>query len=647
MPPPALPLALLLLALSTVFLFGNDRGGFYRSVLHDGITANHMAVAKNLSPKHDFLLFNSLKVDREGDLAYRPYNRFPISGYALLKLATLPFEGDFSAEIRAARALTLAFFVCIALLAWLALCRLTASRWAALAATLLSFSSFYLLYYNDMVATENMLSLFGVMLAFHGMVVFIQEDRFRQLLAKACAALLLGWHVYALLLAFIVLGLTRESVRMLPSFTGFGRSNRAQRAAPKLGRWLTLGIVTVLFGGAILSFNLGKEYFFAFGGQIPLAELPTVRSVAERFGASGGFNARFAEQLAWPAFLESQFGRIGGMTLPYGLIEPIWGTVVDHSWETEFLPGMSAWGIIAGGVCLVGLPFTRHRMLLAVLAISGFCWALPMRHNVALHEYTAVFYVGVPLTVFSLIFLWVRRLLGDRFVPILTAAALPVFVLSSAEMAGVGDGAREAAVEADLMHDFEAIRGRVGEGVMRLPPDHWRKRNGLTFDRMEYFLSGNPLVPAIHPRQDMVDFVLLHHRDEGPALLTPDNRRVFLYDRVLHDASYDEPALGAPIIASDWNVYLKDGRLVWVSEDCANVNSPFFLSMTPREGSGPAGRERRGIDGMEFGFRDVARRAGGKCVAVIELPSHDLLAVRTGQAGEEGLLWEGEHDFGR
>ena len=51
-----------------------------------------------------------------------------------------------------------------------------------------------------------MMDLFGVMLTFHGMVVFVQEGRFRQLLVKTCVALLIGWHVYAFLLPFIALG---------------------------------------------------------------------------------------------------------------------------------------------------------------------------------------------------------------------------------------------------------------------------------------------------------------------------------------------------------------------------------------------------------------------------------------------------------
>ena len=210
---PALPLLLLLLALSTVFFFGNDRGYFYRSEHYNVITANHLTVAANLSPTHNFLGFYRQTLDADGIPTYEVYNRFPIGGYVLIKLAMLPFWDDPSAQLYAARLLMLLFFTATAVLAYLSLSRLTAHRWIALTATLLAFSSSYCLYYNDMVATEGWPDLFGVWLVFHGMVLFVQEGRFRQLLVKTCLALLLGWHVYALLLPFVVLGLADELVK--------------------------------------------------------------------------------------------------------------------------------------------------------------------------------------------------------------------------------------------------------------------------------------------------------------------------------------------------------------------------------------------------------------------------------------------------
>ena len=206
------PLALLLLALSSVFVFGNDRSQFYRPGHHDFITAQTMTVAANLSPEHGFAGFERREPAADGGTRYVVYNRFPIGPYALIRLAILPAGDSIPGQMLAARTLMLAFFAASAVLAYLSLARLLGDRRIALAATLLAFPPYYLLYYSDSIAAEESSNLFGVMLAFHGMTVFAQEGRFRQLLAKTAVALLLGWHAVALIAAFVLLALGRELV---------------------------------------------------------------------------------------------------------------------------------------------------------------------------------------------------------------------------------------------------------------------------------------------------------------------------------------------------------------------------------------------------------------------------------------------------
>ena len=212
-----LPPALLLLALSSIFLFDNDKRSYFKLTVlehsHDQVSAKNMAIAENLSFEHRLLMFTSHTIDSDGNPTYDAYNRFPIGSFALIKLAILPFGNDLLAKIYAARTLMLLFFIAAALLAYLSLRRLASSRWIALTATLTAFSSTYCLHYKDIISGEVVVDLFAVLLVFHGMVVFEQEGRFRQLPIKACIALLLGWHVYALLLPFIVFGLMRELIK--------------------------------------------------------------------------------------------------------------------------------------------------------------------------------------------------------------------------------------------------------------------------------------------------------------------------------------------------------------------------------------------------------------------------------------------------
>ena len=143
-----LPPALLILALSALFVFGGDRSYFYRSTVHNQNSGKNLALAENLSPRHNFRLFRADIIDDDGSRRYVMYSRFPIGGTALIKLAIAPFDSLF-AKLLAARTLALLMFCGAVVFAYLAIARLTASRWIGLAAALIAFSSYYALYYSD------------------------------------------------------------------------------------------------------------------------------------------------------------------------------------------------------------------------------------------------------------------------------------------------------------------------------------------------------------------------------------------------------------------------------------------------------------------------------------------------------------------
>ena len=591
---PWLPLLILLLGLSTVFMFGNDnRDSLYRPGLHSWSTAYYLTKATNLSAEHDFLLFASRTLDADGAPVYQPYSRFPIGGYALIKLVILPFGEDSAAKMYAARLLFLFVFVGSAVLAWLSLRRLVGSRWIALTAVLLSFSTYYLLYYKDMVSTENGLSLFGVLLTFHGMVLFVQEGRFRQLLIKACAALLLGWHVYALLFPFIVLGLLIElyRARRLSALPILADKIKRCAAALLFNRYLALGVVALLFGMAVLSLNLWAEYR-ALDGEVPLAELPTVQSMTYRFGADDEFNERNAGILEWGSFLANQSHRIARATLPFG-VGPFDNDSVYWGKDDRGV----VIGALAAGVAVIGLLFVRQKMLMATLVAAGFCWALPMRHNTAFHDFESVFYIGIPLVMFSVGLLCLHRLFSERLIVGLSAAALLSFVLSSFEMGRIGHNQREAELQEEVVADFQRIRtiADAEQSVLVAIPHQWFVGS---VQAMNYYLSGRLIGRSWLRGPDSLpyDFVLSRQRVAMPALLTPDNRQLFLYSRSGYAAQIDE-MIGKSELAArldgHFHVHLSGDRLIYIkdqgehgaaqfsTQDPPIVGKPFWARLSP------------------------------------------------------------------
>ena len=259
------PALALFAALSTIFLFGQHRSYFYWD--YDWVSSQSMAIAANLSIDHNFLGFINRTLCGVGNVEYLPYNRFPIGTYATIKLAMLPFEGNLSAQIFAAKTLTACFFCAAAATAWVALSRILCDRWGAAAAVLLAFSSYPMLYHADMVG-EGFADLFGVMLAFHGMTVFVQDGRFRQLTIKTCIALTLGWHTVALIAPFVLFGIAGETGRL---FHTVRKPDAAEVSIPSFRQiarnaWARYGALSLVFSIILLTFNFAHEYIAVRGG---------------------------------------------------------------------------------------------------------------------------------------------------------------------------------------------------------------------------------------------------------------------------------------------------------------------------------------------------------------------------------------------
>ncbi len=661
-----LALPLLLLALSTLFLCNVDKGHFYSPGNQDWSILG-LTIAENLSPDHNFRLFRWLEPAPDGAPTYRIHSRFPVGGYALIKLAILPFGNDLSARILAARMLMLLLFSAAALLAFHSLARITFRRWVALAATLTAFSSYYMLFYSNAVFVEYSVDLFAVMLVFHGMVVFVQEGRFRQLLARTGVALLLGWHVYAFLLPFILLGLGSEAVRAWKDGTAVRL--RSAGAAVLRSRYMALGLASLLFGAAVLSFNFANEYA-AFGGETAVTELPSFRSMLRHTG----LNRDSPPLGSWLYFLEQQSFRVCMASVPFVLSD--WGIGLLESFlpvrlSASGLSGPALWVCLLALLLAVGastavvrlarpLLARRHRMPLAALALSGFFWALPMRHNVAYHPHEVLYYLGLPLVFYSLLLLYVHKRWGHRPVVGLAAAvALLAFVVSVFHLDHRrGTDARAVELQQVAMAELGAIRETIRGKVVLLPGSvepEW-SRQLFPVLTWQYYLTGSVWIHHLHDVElaaRAADFIVVHDRVESDALLTPGNEQVFLYDSTgiddlveLYRSTYQQAVSGDPVprsyfdlhrgAHSYFDVHLGDDAVTFVKDPCTreDVRSPIQVDITPED------RKHLFLMRPEYSYNRPTRwirldthpvRFEGKCVAVVSLPDYPISGIRAKQ----------------
>ena len=713
----ALPLATLGLSLSCVFWFGGATGYLYGNNIHVYNTAKWMAMAQNLELASG-LQFPHLFRDAGGSIRHEMFNRFPIGGTALVKLAIWPFEGDMSAQLAAARTLMLAFFCGSALLAYSALFRLVGSRPIALAATLLAFASYYMLAYNDLVNNEVGMDVFALLLVFHAMVLFrdravtgLSKHRFGWLLATVGIALLLGWHVFALLAAFVMLGLAREA-RAAWRRHRAGGSRR--RFAPRLGavalamlrsRITLLAVFSVLFGASVLGCNLAVEYAHMASPTLEDAEdagvgsvyaLPAWEAVLRRTGLGDGLEG-LLPVVGWDPFWKWQFHRVGVMVVPVAATG-IGGLALADEWDWKHAetPPLTGLGIGAIAVCFAGLflhgrrPERRAgRGLLAVLALSGFCWSIPMHRNTvwATHDFEACMYIGMALVFFALLgigFRHVWRTATGATVPGVAAVAgasvaALIFAGSSYRMAQ--DAAwRPDAAQPAVLSEFETIRTLArGKDVLvaatqfELGARPTRAHGGVAAGMLApqsiwWYLTGAVLhyAPALTDAarveaRGRVDFVLTFERVDAP-LLTPTHRFAFLYHAggvadAIADArrrSHDAIAAREPLVRGAFDLHLLpvapharasatrgarggDLALAYLKRPCRSedLHGVFFLEVTPVHTADlPPLLRRAGRHFVRFKPGDYFGLFEDKCLFRKPLPPYPVRSIRTGR-----LVW--------
>ena len=658
-----LPLLLLLIGMSTVFLFGNDRGYLHRDTwekLHNTqqASSHFLSIAVNFSPDHHFLGFMSRGFDVDGNVDYFAYNRFPPSVYALIKLVTLPFGDDLLSRVYAAQLLMLGFFAGAAVLAYLSLCRLTGNRWIASASTLIVFSSTQLLRFSDTIDTQMIPDFFGCILSFHGMVVFAQEGRFRQLVIKSCLAVLIGWHVLALLLTFIFLGSIKEVVKISKAKT-VHEIFRVVIAS----RYLKLGVITLGISMLILGYNIGNEYYalnIRGVSQLAISDLPSIRSILRRTSIEQEFGIR----LEWIPFLESQFRRIGVLSVPFALPGPTISVIdsslsnLDVSWIRSMTERQELYlGIAVVSMCAIGLVFVRHKLLTMSAIFAGFCWAIPMYGTSAEHAWEALYYVGIPLFFFVIILSFISKISSKYLMPFASIVALYIFVLSSYSIGNI-DYKYDYPIDLQnaILDDYMAIRSftegknifvPIADTIAEAEPLGGGARFGL-----HYYLSGRGIVfnnYGCNRGLGKIDFMIHTRRDAVSGLLTPNNQIVFLYDRYVYEKRVDKIVeRNRPVIRTDFDVYLTDDRkLVYISDRCDGTDTkslflgaPIVLNVYPVDIEDLADPDQ-GYEFSSFNFVEHFIMDTKRHVVIVDLPDYDIASIGTGQYTDKDRIWAG------
>lgn len=171
---------------------------------------------------------------------------------------------------------------------------------------------------------------------------------------------------------------------------------------------------------------------------------------------------------------------------------------------------------------------------------------------------------------------------------------------------------------------------------------------------VDYYLSGS-VVLYNHPfhqkyrLRKFSDYLVTGYRVDGPSLLTPDNRVVFLYDRRIYDAEIERMIResGDPVFKSNFDVHYDGSTLTYSKGSCDawDTDAEFFLHVYPVDtGDLPSDRRQEGRDAFAFDFNTYGWKEGNRCFAARQLPSYNIARIHTGQFDANGRIWQGEFD---
>ncbi len=387
-----------------------------------------------------------------------------------------------------------------------------------------------------------------------------------------------------------------------------------------------------------MAFNLTTEYL-ALNREIPPAQLPTVESYLYRIGVDDKILSEYASSLDWRPFLLGQISRIGVMAIPFSVLKGLG----YPGPPTTYVPLSVLAGVLVTGIGLLALVFTKHKLLTATLLLTGWCWVIPLRTSSGTHEFDALFHIGASLIFFSAILLLAHRILKrDSIIAGLAVAALAVFVISSFQMSRVGQGAEHTRFQEAMTQDFDVIRKLTPEqdiqAVLRSKDNSPVAFAGAA-QAVNYYLAqrynGLKYVSNTLPESG---YTLMRERIDTEALLTPENRQMFLYDSAglldTYRSTYASIASAQPLIQSNFNVYLHNNALHYIADPCGptEADAAFFLHILPaNENDLPAHRKLYGFDTRALNFLTNGVTFDKKCVITAPLPQYETARIETGQ----------------
>lgn len=465
---------------------------------HGWVTANTLAIISKATPQNYFVGYALVSKDDQDNFHYEYFDRYPVFFSAIFN-RILSLSNTLVEKLHLARQVMNVIFLGTLVLAYLIVDKLIGNKPLALAIALLAFSNPYLLWYKDMVHFDQP-ALFGFLLLIYGLALYKLDGVKILLYVSTFVAIGLGrgYASYSIL----ILWLAFESLTILKA-RGIDLKEKFRQLV-KHPAFLLL-ITAIVWGGSLLTYNVIVE---AHTRDVSIVQTSILQSARYRLSLNPKFNQENEDVINFPSFVESQVNRI-----------------IQWSFPVRELTLGYSWNLLILGIMLLAIGFviwrqtTERRIIYLILTLSGFIWLFPLRNLAAFHDYTAMYYIGIPIVFFMAIFSIFKS--SKWISSILLIAGLTIYI---ATIVQVRDWHESTAGRADeYVYDFDRILEKIdGTG---------NKVNMAEVIPYGPFPPGFFLSEQYLSSKTSADYVISRNKNYLPDNLTPENTIIFLFKK--------------------------------------------------------------------------------------------------------------------
>ena len=463
---------------------------------HGWVSSQGLAIMTTATLENHFVGFAVAMKDAQNNSLYDYFDRYPVFFSATFNRLISLFS-KLSDKVYAAKQGMNLIFLATLIIAFMLIDKLIRNKPLALSVVLLTFANPFLLFYKDMVHFDQP-ALFGCLLLIYAIAVYKIDGKKTLFIISTFVAIGLGRGYASYPILMLLVGF--EALLILKS-SGAGLKTKLVTILRQPS--LILLVVGIIWGASLLSYNIAME---ANKRDISIAQTSIVDSAQRRLSLNPEFNQANEGIINWHDFTVSQVNRIIQWSFPYNKID------LDFSGNAILLVLML--GLIG---FFIFKQTTEKRMIYLIIVIFGFGWLIPLRNLAAFHDYTTMYYVGIPLVFFLALFSLFR--LSGKWSYLLLLITLAVYMNAIYQVKHLHESIAGNANQYtyDFMQIDQQIAGTGKNIFMKAPVPY------------------APYVPVFYlPDQfispiEQADYVISENRNYGPDNLTPQNHIMFLF----------------------------------------------------------------------------------------------------------------------